>query len=63
MVKSPLVMPNFNVGLSLLLMPVSVQRAQSFPEGGRLTMQVGHSLMGMAFATLALVENLCQIVF
>jgi len=42
MVNAPLVMPEVVVGLSLLLMMVSVQRAIGFPERGMLTIWMGH---------------------
>ena len=52
MVSSPLVMPEVIIGLSLLLMLVSVQRLAGFPERGILTICLGHTLMGMAYATV-----------
>ena len=50
MVTAPLVMPEVVVGLSLLLMLVSVQRALGFPERGMLTIWFGHLLRGVAYA-------------
>ena len=52
MVNAPLVMPEVVVGLSLLLMLVSVQRAIGFPERGLLTIWLGHLLLGMAYAAV-----------
>ena len=52
MVNAPLVMPEVVVGLSLLLMLVSVQRALGFPERGVATIWLGHLLLGMAYATV-----------
>ncbi len=52
MVNAPLVMPEVVVGLSLLLMLVSVQRALGFPERGMLTIWLGHLLLGMAYAAV-----------
>jgi putrescine transport system permease protein len=49
MVSAPLVMPEVVVGLSLLLMLVSVQRALGFPERGLGTIWLGHLLLGMAY--------------
>ena len=49
MVSAPLVMPEVVVGLSLLLMLVSVQRALGFPERGMMTIWLGHLLLGMAY--------------
>jgi putrescine transport system permease protein len=58
MVNAPLVMPEVIVGLSLLLMMVSVQRAIGFPERGLLTIWVGHVLLGMAYATVVIQARL-----
>jgi putrescine transport system permease protein len=58
MVAAPLVMPEVIIGLSLLLMLVSLQRASeaafgvSFPERGLMTIWLGHLLLGMAYATV-----------
>ncbi|MFT4192325.1 MAG: ABC transporter permease subunit [Comamonas sp.] len=54
MVNAPLVMPDVVVGLSLLLMLVSLQRWLGFPERGMLTIGLGHMLVGMAYATVVL---------
>ena len=58
MVNAPLVMPEVIVGLSLLLMLVSVQRWLGFPERGWLTIWMGHVLMGMAYATVSIQARL-----
>jgi putrescine transport system permease protein len=58
MVNSPLVMPEVIIGLSLLLMLVSVQRAIGIPERGILTIWLGHSLLGMAYATVVVSSRL-----
>jgi len=58
MVSAPLVMPEVIVGLSLLLMLVSVQRWFGFPERGALTIWVGHVLLGMAYATVVVQARL-----
>ncbi len=58
MVNAPLVMPEVVVGLSLLLMLVSVQRALGFPERGMLTIWLGHLLLGMAYATVVVQSRL-----
>jgi putrescine transport system permease protein len=58
MVAAPLVMPEVIIGLSLLLMLVSLQRATEaafgvgFPDRGMLTIWLGHLLLGMAYATV-----------
>ncbi len=58
MVNSPLVMPEVIIGLSLLLMLVSVQRATGFPDRGMLTIWLGHTLLGMAYATVVVTSRL-----
>jgi putrescine transport system permease protein len=58
MVTAPLVMPEVIVGLSLLLMLVSLQRALGFPERGVLTIWMGHLLLGMAYATVVIQARL-----
>jgi putrescine transport system permease protein len=58
MVNAPLVMPEVVVGLSLLLMLVSVQRALGFPERGMTTIWLGHLLLGMAYATVVIQARL-----
>ena len=57
-VSAPLVMPEVIIGLSLLLMLVSVQRAIGFPERGMLTIWFGHLLLGMAYATVVVQARL-----
>jgi putrescine transport system permease protein len=51
-------MPEVVVGLSLLLMLVSVQRAIGFPERGLLTIWLGHLLLGMAYAAVIVQSRL-----
>ena len=64
MVSAPLVMPEVIIGLSLLLMLVSLQRATqaafgvSFPERGMLTIWLGHLLLGLAYATVVVQARL-----
>ena len=64
MVNAPLVMPEVVLGLSLLLMLVSVQRATQeafgwgFPERGVMTIWLGHMLLGMAYATVVIQARL-----
>jgi len=58
MVAAPLVMPEVIIGLSLLLMLVSVQRALGFPERGMATIWLGHLLLGMAYATVVVQARL-----
>jgi putrescine transport system permease protein len=61
MVNAPLVMPEVVVGLSLLLMLVSVQRAIGFPERGLMTIWFGHLLLGMAYATVVVQARLSDL--
>lgn len=58
MVNAPLVMPEVVVGLSLLLMLVSLQRWLGFPERGMGTIWLGHLLLGMAYATVVIQARL-----
>jgi putrescine transport system permease protein len=58
MVNAPLVMPEVVVGLSLLLMLVSMQRALGFPERGLTTIWLGHLLLGIAYATVVIQSRL-----
>ncbi len=58
MVNAPLVMPEVVVGLSLLLMLVSVQRTLGFPERGMMTIWLGHLLLGMAYAAVVVQSRL-----
>ncbi len=58
MVNSPLVMPEVIVGLSLLLMLVSIQKQFGFPERGVMTIWLGHTLLGMAYATVVISSRL-----
>jgi putrescine transport system permease protein len=58
MIGAPLVMPEVVVGLSLLLMLVSVQRAFGVPERGLMTIWFGHLLLGVAYATVVIQARL-----
>jgi putrescine transport system permease protein len=58
MVNAPLVMPEVVVGLSLLLMLVSVQRATGIPDKGAFTIWLGHLLVGMAYAAVVVQARL-----
>jgi putrescine transport system permease protein len=58
MINAPLVMPEVIIGLSLLLMLVSIQRALGFPERGMSTIWMGHLLVGMAYATVVIQARL-----
>ena len=58
MVSAPLVMPEVIIGLSLLLMLVSVQKVFGFPERGLMTIWIGHTLLGMAYAAVVVQSRL-----
>src|SRR5471032_2304473 len=58
MASAPLVMPEVIIGLSLLLMLVSVQKMFGFPERGAATIWLGHTLLGMAYATVVVQSRL-----
>jgi putrescine transport system permease protein len=60
MINAPLVMPEVIIGLSLLLMLVSFQRAFGFPDRGMMTIWLGHTLLGMAYATVAIQARLLE---
>jgi len=58
MSSTPLVMPDVIVGLSLLLMLVSLQHWLGFPERGLFTILLGHALLGTAYATVVITSRL-----
>ena len=58
MVNAPLVMPDVIVGLSLLLLLVALQRALGVPERGTMTIWLGHTVLGMAYATVVVQSRL-----
>ena len=60
LVNAPLVMPEVITGLSLLLLMVLVQRAIGWPERGFITIVMGHTLLGMAYATVVIQSRLSE---
>jgi putrescine transport system permease protein len=58
MVNAPLVMPEVIIGLSLLLMLVTVQRWLGFPARGLGTIWMGHLLLGLSYATVVIQARL-----
>lgn len=60
MVNAPLVMPEVVIGLSLLLLMVGVQNAFGWPERGLLTIVLGHTLLGMAYAMVVVQSRLME---
>ena len=60
LVNAPLVMPEVIIGLSLLLLMVAAQRTLGFPERGFATIVIGHTLLGMAYATVVIQSRLSE---
>ena len=60
MVNAPLVMPEVIIGLSLLLLRVGAQNVFGWPERGMLTIILGHTLMGMAYAMVVVQSRLLE---
>lgn len=60
MVSAPLVMPEVIVGLSLLLTMVTIQKWLGYPERGMFTIWMGHTLLGMAYATVVIQSRLTE---
>ena len=60
LVNAPLVMPEVVIGLSLLLLMVAAQRTFGFPERGFVTIVIGHTLLGMAYATVVIQSRLSE---
>jgi putrescine transport system permease protein len=58
MVNAPLVMPEVIVGLSLLLLLVTLQGWLGFPQRGLNTILMGHVLLGMAYAAVVIIARL-----
>ncbi len=58
MVNAPLVMPEVIIGLSLLLMLVSMQRWLGLPARGMVTIWMGHLLLGLSYATVVIQARL-----
>ena len=61
MINAPLVMPEVIIGLSLLLTFVSLEKMFGFPQRGMLTIWLGHTLLGMAYATVVVQSRLREI--
>jgi putrescine transport system permease protein len=61
MASAPLVMPEVIIGLSLLLMLVSLEQLFGFPPRGMLTVLIGHTVLGMAYATVVIQARLGEI--
>ena len=61
LVNAPMVMPEVVIGLSLLLLMVGSQRLLGFPERGFTTLVIGHTLLGMAYATTVIQSRLQEV--
>lgn len=61
LVNAPLVMPEVIIGLSLLLLMVAVQRTLGWPDRGFITIVTGHTLLGMAYATVVIQSRLSEV--
>lgn len=61
MLRAPLVMPEVIIGLSLLLLFVGVQRIVGWPDRGATTIIFGHTLLGLAYATVVIESRLKEI--
>ena len=60
MVNAPLVMPEVVIGLSLLLLMVGAQNFLGWPQRGMLTIILGHTLLGMAYAMVVVQSRLLE---
>jgi len=60
MVNAPLVMPEVVIGLSLLLLMVGTQNFLGWPPRGMLTIILGHTLLGMAYAMVVVQSRLME---
>jgi len=60
MVNAPLVMPEVVIGLSLLLLMVGAQHLLGWPERGGMTIVLGHTLLGMAYAMVVVQSRLLE---
>lgn len=54
MLNAPLVMPEVIIGLSLLLLFVGSQRLIGWPDRGAMTIVLGHTLLGIAYASVVI---------
>ncbi len=61
MATAPMVMPEVIIGLSLLLLMVGAQNVFGGPERGLITIIIGHTLFGMAFAMVVVQSRLQEV--
>jgi len=61
MLNAPLVMPEVIIGMSLLLLCVGFERLVGWPDRGALTIVLGHTLLGMAYAAVVIESRLKEL--
>jgi len=61
MLNAPLVMPEVIIGMSLLLLFVGFERLAGWPDRGALTIILGHTLLGMAYAAVVIESRLKEL--
>jgi len=61
MLNATLVLPEVIVGLSLLLLFVSLEKTLGWPERGWMTIWLGHTLLGMAYAAVTIQSRLQEL--
>lgn len=61
MLNAPLVMPEVIIGMSLLLLFVGFERLAGWPDRGALTVMLGHTLLGMAYAAVVIESRLQEL--
>jgi len=61
MLNAPLVMPEVIIGMSLLLLFVGFERMAGWPDRGALTIILGHTLLGMAYAAVVIESRLTEL--
>ncbi len=60
LINAPLVMPEVIIGMSLLLLMVGTQKVLGWPERGLITIVSGHTLLGIAYATIVMQARLAE---
>lgn len=61
MLNAPLVMPEVIIGMSLLLLFVGFERLAGWPDRGALTIMLGHTLLGVAYAAVVIESRLQEL--
>lgn len=61
MLNAQLVMPEVIIGMSLLLLFVGFERVAGWPDRGALTIILGHTLLGMAYAAVVVESRLKEL--